>query len=72
MHGQHLLFASIVAGTAAQSECPGYSASNVQKTDSGLSATLALAGEACDIYGTDLPNLTLTVEYQTGKTPTHS
>jgi len=50
-----------------QESCPGYSASNVQQTGSGLTADLALAGEACNVFGTDLPNLTLTVEYQSGK-----
>lgn len=50
----------------AQSECPGYSATNIQQTDNGLTADLHLAGRACDVYGVDLPNLTLTVEYQTG------
>lgn len=56
--------AAVVLG---QESCPGYSASNVQQTGSGLTADLTLAGEACNAYGTDLPNLTLTVEYQSGK-----
>lgn len=51
--------------TICQSNCPGYSASNVQVSDTGLTADLSLAGAACNIYGTDLVNLTLTVEYQT-------
>lgn len=46
--------------------CPGYTASNVVKTASGLSADLTLAGEACDVYGTDLTDLTLEVSYDTG------
>lgn len=45
--------------------CPGYSASNVQESANGLTADLSLAGDACNAFGTDLPNLTLTVEYQT-------
>ena len=49
------------------SACPGYTASNVQHTHNGLTADLALAGEACNVYGTDLKALTLTVEYQTGQ-----
>jgi len=56
-------------GTAlvlGQESCPGYTASNVQQSGSGLTADLTLAGEACNAYGTDLPNLTLTVEYQSG------
>jgi hypothetical protein len=48
----------------AQSACPGYRASNVQQTANGLTANLNLAGAACNLYGTDLRNLTLTVEYQ--------
>lgn len=55
--------AALVAGQNA-STCPGYSASNVQQNANGLTAYLTLAGEACNAYGTDLPNLTLTVEYQ--------
>lgn len=48
----------------AQSVCPGYSASNVVRTFSGLTATLKLAGTACNLYGTDIETLNLTVEYQ--------
>lgn len=48
----------------AQSVCPGYSASNVVRTKSGLTATLKLAGTACNVYGTDIDTLNLTVEYQ--------
>ena len=46
--------------------CPGYSASDVQKNANGLTAKLTLAGEGCNIYGNDIKDLTLTVEYQTG------
>ncbi|OCK81184.1 glycoside hydrolase family 31 protein [Lepidopterella palustris CBS 459.81] len=45
--------------------CPGYTASNIVKTDSTLSADLKLAGTACNVYGTDLVDLKLLVEYQT-------
>lgn len=48
----------------AQSVCPGYIASNVHHSASGLSATLKLAGKACNVYGTDVETLNLTVEYQ--------
>ena len=48
----------------AQSVCPGYSAYNVVRTNSGLTATLKLAGTACNLYGTDIETLNLTVEYQ--------
>ncbi|KAI8232930.1 putative alpha/beta-glucosidase agdC [Colletotrichum sp. SAR 10_96] len=49
----------------ALAKCPGYQASNVQTSSNGLTAQLSLAGEPCDAYGTDLKDLTLTVEYQT-------
>lgn len=60
------LGAALVAGQDITT-CPGYSASNVQQNANGLTADLTLAGEACNAYGTDLPNLTLTVEYQSGE-----
>jgi alpha-glucosidase len=47
----------------AQSACPGYKASNVKNTTSGVTATLQLAGQACNAYGTDIESLDLTVEY---------
>lgn len=50
----------------ALDSCPGYRASNVETSDSGLTASLTLAGTACNAYGTDLEELTLTVEYQSG------
>lgn len=48
----------------AQDVCPGYLASNVVKTPYGLTALLNLAGPACNVYGTDVDFLNLTVEYQ--------
>jgi len=47
--------------------CPGYKASNIKTSSTGLSASLTLAGTACNAYGTDLNDLTLTVEYQTSE-----
>ena len=47
--------------------CPGYKASNVKTTSSSLTADLSLAGPACNVYGTDLTDLTLTVVYETGE-----
>lgn len=47
-----------------QTVCPGYIASNVQTSNTGLTANLDLAGAACTVYGNDVENLTLTVEYQ--------
>ncbi|KAI0538795.1 glycoside hydrolase family 31 protein [Xylaria digitata] len=49
----------------ALSACPGYSASKVKTTASGLTAALTLAGEGCDVYGTDLKDLILEVSYDT-------
>jgi alpha-glucosidase len=43
------------------SACPGYIATNQHETD------LSLAGEACNVFGTDLPDLKLEVEYQTSE-----
>ena len=48
----------------AQDVCPGYTASNVVRTPYGLTASLNLAGSACNVYGTDIETLNLTVEYQ--------
>jgi alpha-glucosidase len=48
----------------AQTVCPGYRASDVHNTEYGLSATLKLAGKPCNVYGTDVNSLNVTVEYQ--------
>ncbi|KAG7151538.1 alpha/beta-glucosidase agdC like protein [Verticillium longisporum] len=45
-------------------DCPGYAASNVKTTGNGLTAELKLAGPACNTYGTDLEDLTLSVTYE--------
>lgn len=47
-----------------QTVCPGYKASNVKKTTNGFLADLDLAGEACNVYGTDIEALSLLVEFQ--------
>ena len=47
-------------------DCPGYKASNVQNDSSRVTADLTLAGTACNVYGEDLTDLKLEVEYQTG------
>ena len=60
-----------------QDVCPGYKASNVVRTPYGLTADLSLAGNSCNVYGTDIDALSLTVEYQSadrlhvGITPTY-
>ena len=48
----------------AQDVCPGYTAINVQRNVLGLTATLTLAGPACNVYGNDIDTLNLTVQYQ--------
>ncbi|KAL8732435.1 MAG: hypothetical protein Q9181_003955, partial [Wetmoreana brouardii] len=50
--------------TDAQTACPGYKATNVKRTAYGLTATLNLAGPACNAYGTDIEMLNLTFEVQ--------
>ncbi|KAK0099335.1 hypothetical protein ONS96_008563 [Cadophora gregata f. sp. sojae] len=50
---------------ATRESCPGYVASDVQQTGTGLTANLNLAGEACNVYGTDVPELKLIVNYDT-------
>lgn len=72
-----LFFAATVASAAVLKRdylsdapltaCPGYEASNVQTSPTGLTADLTLAGEACNVYGTDLTDLRLEVSYDTGR-----
>lgn len=52
--------------SASLDNCPGYTASNVQDDGVRVTADLALAGPACNVYGNDLTDLKLEVEYQTG------
>ena len=47
----------------AQTACPGYKASNVQQSASGLTATLTLAGQPCNAYGGDVESLDFVVEH---------
>lgn len=66
---------SYAAFAASVNSCPGYTASKVAHTSSGLTATLKLAGKACNAYGTDLKELRLKVEYETGQSynaPSHN
>jgi alpha-glucosidase len=52
--------------TPSLDSCPGYTASNVKNDGSMVTADLALAGSACNVFGKDLTSLKLLVEYQTG------
>ncbi|KAF2704388.1 glycoside hydrolase family 31 protein [Pleomassaria siparia CBS 279.74] len=53
------------APNSTLADCPGYTASNVVKTDSSLTADLSLNGSACNLFSDDLKDLKLLVEYQT-------
>jgi alpha-glucosidase len=58
---------SVAAVTAATvDDCPGYTLSNLVQSQSSLTADLTLNGDACNVYGTDINDLKLLVEYQTG------
>lgn len=59
--------AAVIGSRDASRECPGYKASNVRERGNSLTADLSLAGKPCNTYGTDLKNLKLLVEYQTGE-----
>ncbi|KAF2170137.1 glycoside hydrolase family 31 protein [Zasmidium cellare ATCC 36951] len=48
----------------AQALCPGYKASNVSNTEFGFTATLGLAGDACNVYGTDIETLSFELDVQ--------
>lgn len=45
--------------------CPGYKATNVKTSSTGLTADLSLAGTACNVFGNDIQKLKLSVVYET-------
>lgn len=49
--------------------CPGYNARNVRTNGGSLTADLILAGQACNVFGEDLPALSLRVDYETSRLP---
>ncbi|KAK7179627.1 glycosyl hydrolase family 31 [Paraphaeosphaeria sporulosa] len=57
----------VVRDNFSTDNCPGYEASNVEKTDSTITADLTLAGDACNVYSPDIKDLRLVVEYQSSK-----
>ncbi|KAL5348842.1 hypothetical protein ACLOAV_006265 [Pseudogymnoascus australis] len=59
----HVFGATISLREATRDSCPGYTASNVASTSTGLTADLTLAGPACNIYGKDVHDLKLIVNY---------
>lgn len=73
MRGLFLFLASLVGAAVigpradGPDQCPGYKAINIKEHDNSLMADLVLAGDACSLYGSDLVNLTLLVEYQTSE-----
>ncbi|KAJ7348933.1 alpha-glucosidase [Mycena albidolilacea] len=64
-----LAIGRVLAGTtvdpAVLDACPGYTASNVKAEGGTLTASLKLAGKACNVFGTDIPSLALKVVYET-------
>ncbi|KAF2770213.1 putative alpha-glucosidase [Teratosphaeria nubilosa] len=50
--------------TDAQTVCPGYKASDIKHTVNGLTATLNLAGPACNVYGADIETLSFEIDVQ--------
>lgn len=67
----HKITSLILPRAANSSTCPGYTATNVDVTDSGLTADLTVAGTACNAYSEDLQELKLVVEHQTGTLSSH-
>lgn len=64
--GNYSLIPSAVYHTSDLTLCKGYSASDVQTTDSGLTATLTLIGEPCHAFGArDYDKLKLMVNMDT-------
>jgi alpha-glucosidase len=62
------LWASLAASATAATvdDCPGYTLSNLVQSQSSWTADLTLSGDACNVYGEDINDLKLLVEYQTG------
>lgn len=58
--------AAVWVEPATLDACPGYKATNVKSDGSTMTADLSLAGEACNVFGTDIQQLTLQVTYETG------
>lgn len=61
--------AAVVAprlASVSAEQCPGYKAVNAHGNGDSFTADLTLAGKPCNTYGTDLKDLRLVVEYQSG------
>lgn len=59
--------ASLVQLSANADLCPGYKVQNPKTVGSSFTASLVLAGLACNAYGPDLQKLDLAVTYETGQ-----
>ncbi|KAJ6630222.1 glycoside hydrolase family 31 protein [Mycena sp. CBHHK59/15] len=64
-----LAITGVLGGTtvdpAVLDACPGYTATNVNVYGGTLTASLKLAGKACNVFGTDIKTLALKVVYET-------
>ncbi|KAJ7778724.1 alpha-glucosidase [Mycena maculata] len=64
-----LAISRVLGGTtvdpAVLDACPGHTASNVKVQGGTLTASLKLAGKACNVFGSDIPSLSLEVVYET-------
>lgn len=64
-----LVYAAVVRASNTDSvvldACPGYKATAVSTHGNTLTANLALAGKACNVYGADIAKLALEVTYET-------
>ncbi|KZO90710.1 glycoside hydrolase family 31 protein [Calocera viscosa TUFC12733] len=63
--GLDVSLASPITPSYTVVDCIGYTVNSVQETDSGVQAQLQLAGTACNAFGVTIPNLTLSVTYET-------
>lgn len=64
----HISLVSATLDENSIDSCKGYSTSNVVETARGLKADLNLIGKGCELYGPDVSELRLVVEYENGQT----
>lgn len=57
--------ATALTFTPVFSLTPGYTLRSIKQTNTGLTASLSLAGPACNAFGQDIANLTIQVTYET-------
>ncbi|KAG9036520.1 hypothetical protein FRB95_008575 [Tulasnella sp. JGI-2019a] len=56
--------ANLIQRSATVDSCPGYKVQNAKTVGGSVTATLVLAGPACNVYGPDLQKLNLAVTYE--------